>query len=289
MPIVRRRRYIRVYLVEIDAYLDRIGYRGPREPTAETLRQLHRGHMLAVPFENLDIHLGHPIVLSLPSFYDKIVRRRRGGFCYELNGLFGWLLEQLGFAVALLSGRVFAGVQPGPEFDHIVLLIETAERMIADVGFGDSFLEPLRLDAGEEVVQHGSSYRLTRSGSERVLERRRGSDWEPQYMFSLTPRQLAEFGAMCQRHQTSSESNFTQKVVCSLATPDGRITLSNNRLIMTSEGRREEQGVAGEGEYRMLLKTCFGIDLGERPRMDRLMVPGAPSNALEPTVGESSY
>ncbi|TDI15991.1 MAG: arylamine N-acetyltransferase, partial [Acidobacteria bacterium] len=101
--------------MEINAYLKRIGYRGSRQPTAETLRQLHRAHLLAVPFENLDIPLGHPIVLSLPSFYDKIVRRRRGGFCYELNGLFGWLLEQLGFTVVMLSARVFEGAQPGPE------------------------------------------------------------------------------------------------------------------------------------------------------------------------------
>ena len=79
--------------MEIDAYLERIGYRGSREPTVETLKRLHRAHMLTVPFENLDIPLGRPIVLSLPLLYDKIVRRRRGGFCYELNGLFAWLLQ----------------------------------------------------------------------------------------------------------------------------------------------------------------------------------------------------
>ena len=263
--------------MEIGTYLKRIGYRGSREPTAETLRQLHRAHLLAVPFENLDILLGRPIVLSLPSFYDKIVRRRRGGFCYELNGLFGWLLEQLGFPVVMLSARVFDGGQPTPEFDHLVLLVEMEERLIADVGFGDSFLEPLRLDAGEEDVQHGSSYRLTGSDAERVLQRRRESDWEPQYVFSLTPRRLAEFSAMCQHHQTSPESIFTRKAVSSLTTPDGRITLSDSRLIMTAGGRREEREVAGEEEYRVLLKTHFGIDLGEGARVDRLMVR-APSN-----------
>lgn len=187
--------------MEIDAYLKRIAYGGSREPTTDTLRQLHRAHMLAVPFENLDIPLGRPIVLALPSFYDKIVRRRRGGFCYELNGLFGWLLEQLGVAMVMLSARVFDGGQPGPAFDHLVLLIETEECLIAGVGFGDSFLEPLRLDTGEEDMQHGSAYRLMTSASERVLQRRRPeSDWEPQYVFPLTPRRLAEFSVMCQ-HQ----------------------------------------------------------------------------------------
>ena len=99
--------------MEIDAYLGRIGYSGPRTPTAETLRQLHRAHMFAVPFENLDIPLGNPIALSLPAFYAKIVERRRGGFCYELNGLFGWLLEQLGFRIVRLSAGVYGGGQRG--------------------------------------------------------------------------------------------------------------------------------------------------------------------------------
>ena len=184
--------------MEIDAYLTRIGYSGSREPTAETLRQLHRAHLFAVPFENFDILLGHPIVLSLPSFYDKIVRRRRGGFCYKLNGLFGWLLGKLGFAVVNLSARVFDGDQPGPEFDHLALLIETEERQVADVGFGESFLEPLRLGTAEDDLQQGNSYRLTGSDSEMVVQRRRECEWEPQYVCSLIPRQLAEFSVMCQ-------------------------------------------------------------------------------------------
>jgi N-hydroxyarylamine O-acetyltransferase len=250
--------------VETDAYLARIGYDGPRDPTAETLRQLHRAHMLAVPFENLDIHLGRPIELSLPAFYDKIVRHRRGGFCYELNGLFAWLLERLGFKVVLHSARVYDGGRPGPEFDHLVLLIETGDRLIADVGFGDSFLDPLRLDSCAEVLQHGSAYRLQqRPDSDRVLERRKESAWEPQYVFSLTPRTLAEFSAMCRFQQTSPESHFTRNVICSLATADGRVTLTNRRLIVTTGGRREERPVVNEEEYRRLLTSHFDIDLGD--------------------------
>jgi N-hydroxyarylamine O-acetyltransferase len=259
--------------MNVDAYLARIAYGGSREPTAETLKQLHLAHLLSVPFENLDIHLGHPIGLSPASFYDKIVRRRRGGFCYELNGLFGWLLEQLGFAVVMLSARVYDGDQPGPEFDHLVLLVDAGERMIADVGFGDSFLEPLRFETGVEVVQRGSAYRLTGSGADRVLERRHDADWEPQYIFSLTPRRLTEFSAMCERQQTSSASHFTRKTVCSLATPDGRITLSNSRLITTAGGRRVERDIGNVDEYLTLLATHFGIDLGHEPGIHGLLVP----------------
>jgi len=259
--------------MDIDSYLKRIGYRGSREPTAETLRRIHRAHMLAVPFENLDIHLGRPIALSLSSFYDKIVRRRRGGFCYELNGLFGWLLEQLGFTVMILSARVFYNAQAGPEFDHLVLLIDIEERLLADVGYGDLFLEPLRLDAGKEDIQYGSSYRLTDSDSEKTLQRRRESDWEPQYIVSLTPHRLDEFSAMCLHQQTSPESIFTQKVVCSLATQNGRITLTNDHLITTIEGRSKKRVIASAEEYRALLMTHFGIELEEGARVDRLMVP----------------
>jgi N-hydroxyarylamine O-acetyltransferase len=263
------------------AYLERIGYGGSREPTAETLLQLHRAHLRAVPFENLDIPLGQPIALSLPAFYEKIVERRRGGFCYELNGLFGWLLERLGFQVTLLSARVFAGGQPGPEFDHLILLIETDERLIVDVGFGDSFLEPLRLDSEDVSVQHGSSYRLTGSGQESVLQRQQGSDWEPRYVFSLTPRHLAEFSAMCQYHQTSPDSIFTRMAICSRATTNGRITLSNDRLITTTGDRREERLVAGDEEYRTLLKEWFGIDPGGWARLDGLLAPTALSRRVE--------
>ena len=263
--------------MDIDTYLERLGYTGPREPTAETLRQLHRAHVLTVPFENLDIHLGRPIELSVPSLYAKIVRCRRGGFCCELNGLFGWLLGQLGFEVVILSARVFGGDQPGAEFDHLILLVELEEDLIADVGFGDSFLEPLWLHSDREEVQDGSSYRLRESGADRVLERRRHSEWEPKYILSLTPRQLPDFTAMCQYHQTSPESHFTWQAACSLATPNGRVTLAASCLITTTAESREERQVESEGEYRDVLKTRFGLELGEDARIQALMAQAAPS------------
>ncbi|MBE9063180.1 arylamine N-acetyltransferase [cf. Phormidesmis sp. LEGE 11477] len=257
--------------MNVEAYLDRIGYKGSREPTAESLKQLHRAHMLAAPFENLDIFLSRPIILSLPSLYDKIIRHRRGGFCYELNGLFGWLLDQFGFTVRLLSARVFSGAQPGFEFDHLLLLVELEDRWIADVGFGDSFLEPLRLDTEAENLQFGGSYRLIESGSERILQRRQHSVWNSQYIFSLTPHHLEEFSAMCQHQQISPESTFTQKSLCTLATGNGRITLSNSRLIIRVGEQRQEQLLADGQAYRTLLKSHFGIEFGEGVRVDRLM------------------
>jgi N-hydroxyarylamine O-acetyltransferase len=132
--------------VDIRAYLDRINYRGPLEPTAETLRALHRRHMMSVPFENLDIGLGREIVLDPERFVEKIVTHRRGGFCYELNGAFAALLGALGFHVTLLSARVAndQGIA-SKEFDHLALQVDLEDRWLADVGFGDSFVEPLCL------------------------------------------------------------------------------------------------------------------------------------------------
>jgi N-hydroxyarylamine O-acetyltransferase len=243
--------------------------------------------MLAVPFENLDIHLGVPIVLSEQAFYDKIVGRRRGGFCYELNGLFAWLLGRLGFRVTLLSGRVFTEGGLSPEFDHMLLLVELSERWIADVGFGDSFLEPLRLDSEADTDQQGTRYSLVETGGAWTLRRRRQTTvWEPQYAFSLTPHRLDEFAATCIYQQTSPESHFTQGTVCSLATEHGRVTLSKGRFIVTEGERRDEREVRSPEELRRILASDLGVEL-EPSEVDRLMLRscGPARGRSDPTPG----
>ena len=220
--------------------------------------------MHSVPFENLDIHLGRRIELGLESIYDKIVRRRRGGLCYELNGLFAWLLERLGFEVQRHSARVFGAAGLGPEFDHLTLQVSAGHAWLVDVGFGDSFVEPLPLVPVSTVVQAGCSYRLQHAGEIWCLERSRpGEGWEPQYQFTLVPRRLEEFAAMCEFHQTDASSPFTQKSVCSLATATGRITLSGRRWIQTDGDRRAETELADEVEIGQVLRQQFGIDLGD--------------------------
>src|SRR3984893_16188417 len=149
--------------MDIRAYLKRINYKGPVAPSAETLRLLQVAHLCTVPFENLSIHSGEPIVLDDQALFEKIIRRRRGGFCYELNGLFAALLRTLGFDVTMLSARVAndEGVF-GPDFDHMTLQASLADPWLVDVGFGDSFLEPLRLDEESEQVQGSRAYRIDR-------------------------------------------------------------------------------------------------------------------------------
>ena len=248
--------------MNMDAYLQRLNYNGPRTRTLETLQALHQAHLLAVPFENLDIHLGRAIVLEEEALYDKIVRQRRGGFCYELNGLFAALLRELDFEVNLLSGRVMENGEFGPEFDHLTLLVPLEERWLADIGFGDSFREPLRLAESKEQIQHGVAYRLNNSGGQWTMQRRLPNhDWEQQYRFTLQPHRLTDLAGMCRYHQTSPASHFTQQRICSRATPEGRVTLSDMRLIITDNGQRQETVLQNQEEYSHALQEHFGIDL----------------------------
>jgi N-hydroxyarylamine O-acetyltransferase len=248
--------------VDISAYLRRIAYDGPTVPSAETLRRLHRAHLLAVPFENLDIARGREIVLEEEVFFQKIVVHGRGGFCYELNGLFAALLRNLGFPVVLLSARVpDADGHRRLEFDHLTLQVEADGLWLADVGFGDCFLEPLRLIEGLEQPQSGAIYRLVREDGRFVVERRDDADWNILYDFSPIPRELAEFVPMCRYHQTSPASHFTTRHICSRPSAEGRITLAGMRLIENHQGRRAERMLQSESEYYAILRQRFGVVL----------------------------
>ena len=249
-------------IMNVTAYLSRINYHGPLAPTAETLRALQVAHLTTVPFENLSIHAGEPIVLEEGALFTKIVDDRRGGFCYEVNGLFAGLLRALGFDVAMLAAGV---ARPqggfGPDFDHMTLMVTLAERWLVDVGFGDSFLEPLLLDERNEQVQGRRSFRIVDDDSHLILMRRiDDGDWEAQYRFTLQPYTFVDYEEMCHFHQTSPESHFTKGRLCSLATKDGRITLSDMRLITTSSPQqpRDERSLSEE-EYARVLRDQFGI------------------------------
>jgi N-hydroxyarylamine O-acetyltransferase len=247
--------------LDIDAFLERINYSGSRAPTAETLRELQVAHLLSVPFENLSIHAHEPIVLDDESLFAKIVERKRGGFCYECNGLFAALLRALGFDVRMLAAEVAdaAGVF-GPEFDHMTLMVSLEERWLADVGFGDSFREPLRLDDRSDQAQGNLVYRIVADGPVLTLmQRNEGEDLKAQYRFTLQPHEYADYAEMCRYHQTSPESHFTQGRICSLATEDGRISLSDMRLITSKNGAKEERTLANQEEYAATLRKHFGI------------------------------
>ena len=254
---------------DVEAYLTRIGHRGERAPTEAVLRDLHLAHLYAVPFENLDISRGVPIQLDPAALFAKIVTGRRGGFCYELNGLFSELLRSLGFAVTLLSAGVARDDGDfGPDFDHLTLQLDLGTPWLVDVGFKESFREPLRLDTEEIQAQGVGSYRIVRDGSNRLLVRLGRDGEKPQYCFSLEPRALSDFAGMCHYHQTSPLSHFTQKRVCTLATSEGRVTLSERRLIVTRDGTREEVELPDEEAVASALWSYFGIRLDREVRRD---------------------
>lgn len=255
-------------MIDAKPYLQRISYHGSAAPTAESLRELHVAHLLAVPFENLSIHSGEPIVLEDQALFEKIVGRRRGGFCYELNGLFAALLRTLGFELEMISAQV-ANSQGGfgPDFDHMALIVSLDQRWLADVGFGDSFLEPLLLDDGGIQTQGERDYKIILQDDYRILmQRDAGGDWKAQYRFTLQPYAYSDYAGMCHFHQTSPDSHFTKGHMCSRATPAGRVTLVGMRLITTSkEGERREVVVESNDDFAQLLRAHFGIELNAGP------------------------
>ena len=248
---------------QLEGYLERIDYRGDRLPSSRTLAALHTSHMLTVPFENLDIVVtGRHIDLSLDAIYEKIVERRRGGFCYEHNGLFAAALVAMGFDVTMHSARVhMPDGRITPEFDHLTLRVDlNDERWLADVGFGDSFLQPLRLVADLEQSDGRSLYRLDREGEDWVLLKQEQGRWTPLYRFTEKEHPLAAFRPRCDWLQSSPDSTFIQRFVCSRATTKGRITLTAQELVETV-GTTKRKIPAPEAERTDLLRRHFGISL----------------------------
>ena len=246
-----------------DAYLTRIGLgREQLGPDVAGLRTLQRSHLLAVPFENLDIHWKRPITIDTAKFYDKIVGDNRGGFCYELNGAFNELLGSLGFKTRLISARVFNGTEHGPEYDHAAIIVTIGgDEYLADVGFGDLTAEPLRLVLDEEQTDAAGVFVIRQFDDDyREVAKRHGDGWKSQYIFKDMARDPAEFAAMCDYQQYSPDSHFTKGKVCSLMTTNGRKTLSDKSFIVTAGGERTELPVGSEEEFERILAREFGIE-----------------------------
>jgi N-hydroxyarylamine O-acetyltransferase len=252
--------------MDISKYLDRIHCQGEIKADLITLEKLQRAHMRSVPFENLSIHYQQPIILDEELLYKKIVENKRGGFCYELNGLFAKLLQEIGFKVTKLSAGVArADGSFGPEFDHLTLLVHLNEDYLVDVGFGDSFQQPLLFKERGTQSQANRTYQISADGNAFILMEQSALDEEPrfqsQYRFTQQTHELHEYAAMCRYHQTSPKSSFTQKRICSRATPYGRISLSEFRLIVTKDGTRNEIDLKSEDEFLAALKEHFEIEL----------------------------
>jgi len=247
----------------VEAYLERIGVARPAELDAAALAVLHRAHLTTVPFENLSLHLSESISLETDDLVDKIVTRRRGGFCYELNGTFALLLCALGADVSLAGAAVFGGDRLGPPFDHMALIVQLAGgRWLVDVGFGDHSVYPLALAGRQEQADPGGRFQLieTVDGDLDVLR-----DAKPQYRLELRERSLSDFGPTCWYQQTSPASHFTRSTICSRLTDDGRISLSGRTLIRTIDGSRTEEQLMTDDDVLAAYRDHFSVHLDRVP------------------------
>jgi N-hydroxyarylamine O-acetyltransferase len=256
--------------IDLDAYLARVGYDGPREPTLEVLRALHVLHPAAIPFENLDPLMGAPVSLSLDALQAKLVAGGRGGYCYEQNGLFKAALEALGFQVTGLAARVRWGAAedaPLRPRSHMLLRVSLPEGpYLADVGFGGLVLTaPLRLDSpGAQATPH-ERFRLA-SLEDGVLELQAelGQAWRALYRFDMTPHMAADYEPLNWFSGTHPSSPFPFSLMAARTSPQGRLTLSDTRFTARRPGRPPvERTLASLDELKSVLREDFGLTLPE--------------------------
>lgn len=243
-------------------YLERIIFNEKLTPSVLLLSQLQKTHLFNIPFENLDIRRNIPIRLDIESIYNKIVLQQRGGFCYELNGLFYELLKNLGFEVRRISARVYHDGKYAPEYDHLAIMaIIDGKEYFTDVGFGEFTFSPLQLDTTEPQHDERGTFRVDRYGEIYYRVTKQGNDvWQPVYIFENRHRKFKEFDAMCQYHQTSPESHFTKSSLITRPTNNGRITLTDDTLKITESGQpTEEKPVNCREEFATYLFTYFEI------------------------------
>jgi N-hydroxyarylamine O-acetyltransferase len=247
--------------MNLQDYLNRIGIKQVKEPSLDFLSELQNRHLLSIPFEDLDIP-ERRIKLDLNRIYYKIIPTKRGGFCYELNGLFHWLLSSLGFKADMLSARVYNSQlkEFGPEYDHMTLLIHLDKDYLTDVGFGDSFRIPIEMPKGE-VKDISGHYRIVkRNGKTHELQKGNGKDWEPQYSFTTIPGRFSDYKDMCDFQQDSPSSHFRTRMLCTIATETGRVTLSNNSLTITENDNKSKYDLKSPDDFNFYLKKYFGIE-----------------------------
>lgn len=257
-------------MLDVDALLDRIGYRDGLAVGADTLEGLANAFLLAVPFENLDIHFGGGISLDPQVIARKIVALRRGGLCYENNSLFARLLEALGFSVTLCSAQMMKNGVLSPPFDHLALVVDLGGRpFLADVGNGDSARSPMPLAGGAATrTPERVAYRIRPRGDRFTLQFRppEGADWQTRFVLDPRPRTLPEFAERCRFHQSSPDSVFTSQPLATLALTDGRRTLAGRRLKTMRAGLPAvEEEIADEHAYASCLAERFGIRLDPAP------------------------
>jgi N-hydroxyarylamine O-acetyltransferase len=260
-------------VLDVDRYLDRIGYSGARTATLETLRALQALHPLAIPFENLDTLAGVPVKLDLRSLERKLVESRRGGYCFEQNLLFKHALGALGFDATALAARV-VWERPAGEVrarTHMVLLVSLAgRRYVCDVGFGGlTPTAPLELAAGVEQRTPHETFRIVESSGELAVEAHVRGEWKRLYRFDLQEQLQVDIELLNHYVMTHSESPMRSRLLAARAAPDRRYGLADGVLnVHRMDGTREQRRVRSVAELRGELESTFGISAPEGFEMD---------------------
>lgn len=252
--------------MDIKKYLARIGLNEVPQADLESLRLLQESHLYTVPFENLDIHLGRRIIIDYDRIFEKVVDQKRGGFCYELNGLFFHLLEALGYQVKRLSARVYQDERQAfsHEYDHMTLCVHLdGKDWLTDVGFGRFSFAPLCIGMNEIQSDGKRQYKFVPYEADKdyvsVMHLEEDGNWKDGYIFSMKARAAEEFIPMCHYQQTFPESHFLKGKMCTIPTKEGRITLNEKSLKITKAGEVEETEIGNDEVFFQHLKTYFGI------------------------------
>jgi N-hydroxyarylamine O-acetyltransferase len=252
---------------DLGRYFERIGYRGSPRADLATLRELHRAHLLAIPYETFDVQLGRPLGLEIGPTYRKLVDDRRGGWCYEMNGLFEWALETIGFSFTRLAGGVRRDLRGDAALgNHLALWVHLDRSYLADVGFGQGPLDPVPIVAGP----------IPDRGVEHALEDLGGGWWRfhgrmhphaPSFDFHLSPADPELFARRCAELQTLPESVFKQVTIAQRHVADGVIELRARTLRHLRAGRVTERVIANLDDYAATLRDAFA---STPPEIERL-------------------
>jgi N-hydroxyarylamine O-acetyltransferase len=248
--------------MNVDRYLERVGISHAVAPNLESLRALHRAHLLSIPYENFDVQLGRPITIDIPEIYDKIVVNRRGGWCYEMNGIFGWALKELGFRVTRATGAVMREMGGDATVgNHLVLKVELDEGVyLADVGFGDGPIEPFAVKAGP-FDSRGFVQDISRIDADWWRFRNHPNGAAPSFDFNLAPADESRFTSQCHRLQTEPDSIFVQNVFCFRHTEAGVLNLRGRMLRTVTPDGVSEHLLQSAGEFRGVVENTLGLDI----------------------------
>ena len=249
--------------MNLDAYLARIGYAGTPRADLETLRAIHRAHLLAIPYENLDVQLQRPGDVSVQHAFDKLVIRRRGGWCYEMNGLLGWALGEIGFKVTRMAGAV-SRTERGEisHGNHLVLRVDLDQPYIADVGFGDGTIEPVALVAGPMTVA-GYDFKLEQLDADWWRFHNHALGGAPYFDFTQASASDAALNTTCQWLRSSPDSIFTQFPIVQRHTRDGLVIILGRTLRRIRPGERTQVLIESADAFIAVLTREFDLEVPE--------------------------